>query len=152
MKFFKLKFFIFLFSILISISFLIIFEPILTAKSLIFPYSIHPFDIVKNYPKVWFYIKIIYCFTLFVTSFLALNSISIFFNLNEIPNTHKSIVKSSNEKDNTFSLLIGNDSNTQNKVFIPEKGLYQNILITGTIGSRKNKLCYVSTIKSIDEK
>ena len=36
----------------------------------------------------------------------------------------------------TFSLLIGNDEKN-NKIFIPEKGLYQNILVTGTIGSGK---------------
>ncbi len=40
------------------------------------------------------------------------------------------------EKVPNFGLLIGVDE-SNNKVYIPEKGLYQNILITGTIGSGK---------------
>ena len=36
----------------------------------------------------------------------------------------------------TFGLLIGLDKD-KNKVYISEKGLYQNILVTGTIGSGK---------------
>ena len=36
----------------------------------------------------------------------------------------------------TFGILVGIDDN-DNKIYIPEKGLYQNILITGTIGSGK---------------
>ena len=35
-------------------------------------------------------------------------------------------------------MLIGNDfSNPEVPVFVPESGLYQNFLITGTIGSGK---------------
>ena len=38
---------------------------------------------------------------------------------------------------NSLNLLIGLDENSNNKIFIPESGLYQNLLITGTIGSGK---------------
>lgn len=34
-------------------------------------------------------------------------------------------------------MYIGNSVDTNKKIFIPEKGLYQNLLITGTIGSGK---------------
>ena len=37
---------------------------------------------------------------------------------------------------NSLNLLIGKDSNNSN-IYIPETGLYQNFLITGTIGSGK---------------
>ena len=83
MKFFKLKFFILLFSIFISIIILIIFEPILTTDTLIFPYSIHPFDIVKSYPQFWYNIKIAFCINLFISNFLLLNAMSVFFKFNK---------------------------------------------------------------------
>ena len=52
--------------------------------------------------------------------------------------------KSKNEKNNiknnfnfnNLNLLIGENLN-KNKIYIPESGLYQNFLITGTIGSGK---------------
>ncbi len=137
MKFFKIKFFILLFSIFISIVILVIFEPILTADTLIFPYSIHPFDIVKSYPQVWYNIKVIFCINLFISNFLILNSMSIFFKFNKHINLKKpklNVVYPQNLS--RINLLIGTNSKTQEKIFIPEKGLYQNILVTGTIGSR----------------
>ena len=36
-----------------------------------------------------------------------------------------------------LNLLIGYDFNSKEKIYIPESGLYQNFLITGTIGSGK---------------
>ena len=48
-------------------------------------------------------------------------------------------IKKKNHSSNVsteLSLLIGKDDK-ENKIFIPEKGLFQNILITGTIGSGK---------------
>ena len=38
---------------------------------------------------------------------------------------------------NSINLLIGLDNITKKKIYIPEKGLYQNFLITGTIGTGK---------------
>lgn len=151
MKFLKSKFFVLLFSIFISIIILLVFEPILTADTLIFPYAVHPFDIVNSFPKLWNYIKIAYCVTLFISSFFILNSINIFFKFNKVPKTNKKPKSNNIVEKNNFSLLIGNNANTYEKVFIPEKGLYQNILITGTIGSRKNKFSYVPIVKSINE-
>ena len=40
-----------------------------------------------------------------------------------------------------INLLLGKNSCTEEKIYITEKSLYQNILITGTIGSRQNKFC-----------
>ena len=40
-------------------------------------------------------------------------------------------------KTNNINLLIGNDENTGKNIYLPESGLYQNFLITGTIGSGK---------------
>ena len=53
-------------------------------------------------------------------------------------NAYSNIKQSTNNKD--LLLFVGkNESN--NLVFIPEKSLYQNILITGTIGSGKTSSC-----------
>ena len=85
MKVFRKISILFLLSIFFTFLILIFFLPILTAKNLIFPYSIHPFDIADDYPKAWFYIKIFYCISLFVTVFLTLNSISMFFKFKRKP-------------------------------------------------------------------
>ena len=42
-----------------------------------------------------------------------------------------------NEIKQDLSLFLGKSTNTYNDILIPEKGLYQNILITGAIGSGK---------------
>ena len=42
-----------------------------------------------------------------------------------------------NIKTDKLNLLIGNDPITGKNVYLPESGLYQNFLITGTIGSGK---------------
>ncbi len=150
MKFFKLKFFILLFSIFISVIILTIFEPILNADTLIFPYSLHPFDIAKNYPQIWYNTKVIFRINLFISDFLILNSISTFLKFNKHLKVKKKNKVISVENISSFNLLIGINSDTQEKIFIPEKGLYQNILVTGTIGSRKDKFCNVSFTKAID--
>lgn len=51
-------------------------------------------------------------------------------------NINKTVATSISNENSTFSLLIGQDINS-NKIYLPERSLYQNILITGTIGSGK---------------
>lgn len=46
-------------------------------------------------------------------------------------------VENKKDKMNEISLFLGTDVKTNNPVSIPEKGLYQNVLITGTIGTGK---------------
>jgi len=150
LKFLKTKFIVFLLSLLFSTLFLLFFKPILTTYSLIFPYSVHPFDIAKDYPKIWLYIKLIYCFNLFITIFLIFNSISVHFKFNKA-NIKKKYFKNNSvdiQNANSFNLLIGTNPINNEEIYIPEKGLYQNILVTGTIGSRKNKFCDVPASKS----
>ena len=148
MKVLRKFLFLFLLSIFFTFLILIFFKPILTATNLIFPYSLHPFDIAYEYPKAWFYLKIFYCFSLFITVFLTLNSLGLFFNFKKEPKKKNSYADLINK--NSLNLLVGINSDTQKQIFIPEKGLYQNILITGTIGSRKNKFCNVSFSRAIN--
>ena len=146
-----LRKFLILFILSVFFTFLILFffKPILTATNLIFPYSLHPFDIANDYPKAWYYIKLFYCFSLFVTMFLTLNSFTIFFNFKKNPkkkeNTDEDLINKNN-----LNLLVGINPDNQKQIFITEKGLYQNILVTGTIGSRENKFCNVSIFRTIN--
>lgn len=136
-------------SIILFISFLLfliiinIFKPIFNAQELIFPYAVNKFDIVSKFPTCWFYIKLSYCISLFFNLFLAINSIFKFILIKYIHKSKKTSNKKTCVESNTFNLLIGTNYTNQEKIYIAEKGLYQNLLITGTIGSRKNCVLYV---------
>ena len=149
MKAFRKILILFLLSIFFTFLILLFFLPILTAKNLIFPYSINPFDIATEYPKAWFYMKMFYCFSSFITVFLTLNSISMFFKFKKKPKKKENSDEDLINKNN-LNLLVCINSDNQKQIFIPEKGLYQNILVTGTIGSRENKFCNVSIFRTIN--
>ena len=115
------------------------FYPIYTSNEIIITYGLHPFDICTENPLLWKYIKITFMFT-FIFSNIVL---SLFlFNRFFIHLFNKKSKKSrkNNPTNCNFSklhLLIGKDLDTNCDIFIPESGLYQNFLITGTIGSGK---------------
>ena len=83
---------------------------------------------------MWKYLKILYVIT-FIFSNLVISSFiyKIIFP-KKISNT-KTHIQQTNE--NELNLLIGEDAKTKEKIYLPESGLYQNFLITGTIGSGK---------------
>ena len=111
---------------------LILFKTIFNANSLNFPYAIHSFDICYNYPEIWFYSKFIYKFLfLFICIYLFYHISLRIFKIK--PKTHESV----NIEKSSLHLLVGNFTDNKSKIFIPEKGLFQNILVTGTIGSGK---------------
>lgn len=127
-----------LFCLFLSLLFFVfmkyIFAPIFNSSTLIFPYAINPFDIVTTYPTAWYCIKLIYSITFFISTYVLLNSFFnfIFFNLKIPKHIHSTILHSN------FNLFLGKNSSTEEKIYIPEKSLYQNVLVTGTIGSRQN--------------
>ena len=128
--------FIISFPIIFYINFKI-FKPILYAESLIFPYAINPFDIVKVYPKTWYLLKKYFLISFSVSYLIIYNNIFNFIHFpknNNFSNIKVSIKDLKVARDN-LHLFIGLYNNEP--VIIPEKGLYQNILITGTIGSGK---------------
>lgn len=127
-----------LFILPFTITFLIIeyfiFSPVYKLNSVFISYGLYPYDICQKQPLLWKYIKFIFIIS------STLNLI-IIFNLiySKIP--HKNNTKNSNiisEKidKNNLQLLIGKNQEN-NAIYIPEKGLYQNMIITGTIGSGK---------------
>ena len=110
------------------------FNSIFYAKTLIFPYAIHPFDLCTKTPLPWYYIKAIFKISLFFNLITILNSIfSIIFpaKKNSKATKHKKI------KPTNLSLFVGKSTNKNIPIYINEKGLFQNVLVTGTIGSGK---------------
>lgn len=110
------------------------------------------FDICIEQPVLWHYIKIAFIISYVGSSIFIFNSIySILFSIyNKIAhkkdrfkiNKHKTTYRHSflpsliEKKSFNLNLLIGLDENGQ-KITLNEKSLYQNILITGTIGTGK---------------
>ena len=113
-------------------------SPVFKAKEVIITYGIKPVDICSKSPILWKYIKIIYVIT-FLFSNIVLIKILIQKNLNQRKNklarTNK--IQTKIEEDNKLKLLIGYNLTENKNIYIAESGLYQNFLITGTIGSGK---------------
>ncbi len=125
-----------------------IFKPIFTANHIIFPYAIHPFDIVSVYPDTWILLKKVYFITFLFSYFILFNKIFNLISL-KIPKISKKISYLEKSKtSNELSLLVGLSDNTP--IFINEKGLYQNILITGTIGTGKTSSAMYPFTRSIN--
>ena len=110
--------------------YLYFFNPIYYSDYIIISFAIHPFNICNNQPYLWNFIKnssiIFYLFSHFIIFFIFSKRL-----FHEKVRNNK--IKNSK---NNLSLLIGKDLNN-NIISIPEKSLYQNILITGTIGTGK---------------
>lgn len=129
----------------------LVFSPLYYQKQVIIDYGIHPFDICIEQPIIWKYCKYWFIFTYIFASFFISNSIYLFFLKilsNIFPTTqiqnHKkkkakkvySLIEPKSTIKN-LELLIGQNEKTKEFIYLPEKSLYQNILITGTIGTGK---------------
>lgn len=111
------------------------FLPLYKAKEIIVSFGLHPFDICCNNPSLWNFLKISFIFFYTFSNFIIINSLILRFKLFEKPSL-KSSIQNIPTKSN-LQLLIGKDSQTNQKIYIPESGLYQNFIITGTIGTGK---------------
>lgn len=111
-----------------------LFAPIYFSKEIIIEYGIRPFDICKENPILWDYIKKAYII-FFVSANLIVSNF-FYYKIYSKKEFLKSKSKEIDFKESSLNLLIGEDEN-KNKVYVPELGLYQNFLITGTIGSGK---------------
>lgn len=111
------------------------FLSIFQSSTLIIPYSLKPFDICKVAPKAWYLLKILYVIFSYISCLIISNSI--FVKLFKKPKKYKNCRDDSSINNDELNLYIGTEFLSNKKVFIPEKGLFQNILVTGTIGSGK---------------
>lgn len=147
MIYFKRIIFSFFLTIISFFIYLSIFYPIYNSQDVIFYYAIHPFNICEKQPTIWNIIKI--------SSILFYNfSQFIFFYYISKKIFHKKI-KKERKQDNfisplNLSLAIG-FNNKNNLVTIDEKSLYQNILITGTIGTGKTSSAMYPFTKQLIE-
>lgn len=152
-KFFHRLFFCFIFWFILCLIGFILFKPIYLSNSIIIPYSLHPYDICITKPDLWRTIKI--CFIIFyiISSIIYSNFLySLFFrkyliNKEKIDKKNNNLIKPISNSKNLF-LFVGKNEN-DNLVYIPEKSLYQNILITGTIGSGKTSSCMYPFTKQL---
>ena len=118
-----------------------LFAPIFTSTSLIFPYAVHPFDIIKTYPHTWMLIKELYFISFSITYTIIFFNILSFGKLIFIKHpvylfSHSNKSHHQNQlSQSSLFLFIGMNQNK--KIYLDEYGLYQNILVTGTIGSGK---------------
>lgn len=124
---------LFLFSFTLILLNLFIFYPIFISKNIIIDFAVHPFNICKKHPEFWHYFKIIYIVFLTISSFsLSYILIKYFLHLNT-----NNIIPQNENYTSKLNLKIGYSQIQSKDIFLPEKSLYQNILITGTIGSGK---------------
>ena len=126
--------FILLFLLIFFIIGFIIFSPLYKSNSVYINYGLVPYDICKKQPELWKTIKLIFIISNLITLIFLSNTIySKFFKVQN-KKSEPSYPQIINKCE--LKLLIGKDIKNNN-IYIPEKGLYQNILITGTIGSGK---------------
>lgn len=144
-------FFIFLFLI---ISHILIFKNILFSNSVIVSFSIHPFNICEKYSNFWNTFKKISFFSLcvssLITSYYTFSLCCSIQNKLFIHNNKKSkkIIHKTEIKYPQLELFVGIDEE-QNPVYIPQNGLFQNVLVTGTIGSGKTSSLLYPALEQI---
>ena len=113
------------FALLITFLNYLLFKPIFDSNINLYS-SIKIFNLFLQNPGLFFKIKISFLLLTFFVSFIIIKNI--FSHIKPFPNT-----KSINQD---FSLLVGY-SLSGDEVYIPEKSLYQNMLIIGSIGCGK---------------
>ncbi len=130
----------------------ILFKPIYEADLVIIPYSLHPYDICATYPEVWKNIKFYFILFYMASSIISSNYLYslIFYRRSNTIKTHKKVNSNIKQFTNNKGLLLFVGKNeSDNLVYIPEKSLYQNILVTGTIGSGKTSSCMYPFTKQL---
>ena len=111
------------------------FFPIYIAEEIVISLGLRPFDICYDNPSLWNYIKISFIIFYIFSNHIIINTIISRYKLFEKSTTHE--IESLEKNNTSLQLLIGKDTSSNKKVYIPESGLYQNFLITGTIGTGK---------------
>ena len=124
-----------------------IFTPIFLSNNIIIPYAVNPFNICETEPLIWEILKKLFVYSNIIISFLLSFLISkLFFSL-KIFHKRKSKNYYSN---NSLNIYLGTNNN-KDLIYISEKSLYQNILITGSIGSGKTSSAMYPLTKQLIE-
>lgn len=146
--FIKRFLFIFSLSLFLCCFNILIFKSILYSNVVIIPYSFNPFNICEKSPELWHLLKLTYIVFCFIAQIIISNSIFLkLFSKRKKPKCTNEITLNPSE----LNLYIGKDSLSDDNIFIPEKGLFQNILVTGTIGSGKTSSFMYPVTKQLIE-
>ena len=144
--FFRQFIFNFAFLVIIFFANFFLFRELYYSNNVIFSFVIHPFNICEKYPRIWLLIKCLYIPITLISSLIIINIIYSY-----IFSKKKSIEKKENKTISDLHIQIHNENNID--LFISESGLYQNFLITGTIGSGKtSSVMYPFTRQLIEYK
>ena len=130
----KRLFFNFIFLLIFFTIGFFLFSPIYKLNSVYLNYGLFPYDICEKQPQLWKLIKLIFIPSSIFNLFIISNSIYTYLSKHNIKS--KDFSKPQKMNINDLQLYIGMNDNNKN-IYIPEKGLYQNMIITGTIGSGK---------------
>ena len=145
MKNIKILLISFLLVVVSSIISITIFYPIFVSDTIIFKFAIHPFNICTEQPLLWNIIKLLFIITHIFSNFIFFNSI-----LNRLLPKKQKEKKIPKTISKELVLDIGfNDSNLLSR--LPEKSLYQNILVTGAIGTGKTSSAMYPFTKQLIE-
>lgn len=125
--------FVFFFILVFSIINIFLFFSIYLSNNINIFFAVHPFNICYKYPNGWKLIKNSY---IIISFFYYLILANVLYSNLFRKNPKTSFSKNTFTLDPYFNLKIGLDS-SNNNVFLPLRGLFQNILITGTIGTGK---------------
>lgn len=125
------------FTIFIFILFFI-FKDIFYSNNILIDFAIHPFNICEKYPDLWNFIKITYVLFYCAVILIISNFIYsfIFCKKENLINENEATGICNASNNSKLNLLVGKNEKGD-MLYIDENGLYQNILITGTIGSGK---------------
>jgi len=110
----------------------LLFYNLYISDNIIISFAKYPFNICEKYPDIWIKLKLLYIPISSISSLIYINLIYSSLFKKKIPKTRKT--KSPNPEDLFISVKT---SNLKSPIILSESSLYQNILITGTIGSGK---------------
>lgn len=130
MRYFIKRFlFVLIFCFISFVLMLFLFKPIFNISSLVFPHCVHPFDICIRFPSLWNFLKILYISSYLFSNILIFNSLGFQIIHKTTHLEKKKVFHKSIAPQNSLQLLVGLSSNNEH-IIVPEKGLYQNFLIT----------------------
>lgn len=138
-----------------------LFSSIYMSSSIIISYGIHPFDICERNPDLWHLIKLLFLITYIFSSMILSNlfyqsflePIFLFFakfiikkpfshfilkmKHSKYPNSILTVSTDCSTFPPSLQLYVGESVASGKPIYLSEKSLFQNILITGTIGTGK---------------
>lgn len=142
--FYNKIFFISIFLSLIILLNLFLFDEVFTAHELSFFFLDKTHTLPSNITSI---LKISYLISMSITWCFVLNNLyRNFMKTRSYDATHHH----EPHQFSSHSLVIGKNSNDNSIISIPEKGLYQNMLITRNHWNGKNIFCYVSFYQAVN--